>query len=203
MGFLNEFFDEIYCINLDRRTDRWEEVQAELSKWNIHAKRISAVDGETLAPHPDQIISANEMGCVKSHLSILEEMSRKKYDKVLILEDDILFIRDPHKQTKIISEYLPDKWDMLYLGGNQVKPLIKQGSIWKCTRTFTTCAYGITREFGEHILATIRPHSRQIDVVYANTHPRGNSFSISPGCCTQKAGFSDIQNAHVDYTKFL
>jgi len=203
MGFLNEYFDGIHCINLDQREDRWTDVKMELEKWGIDAKRSAAVDGKHLAPHEDQIISTNEMGCSRSHLRLLREMVDKGQERILILEDDIYFIRDPHEAVRVVAELLPKQWDMLYLGGNQVRPLLKCGPIWKCSRTFTTCAYGITRGFAERILEKWKVSDRQIDVVYADTHPRGNSFSISPGCCRQKAGYSDIQKAHVDYTKFL
>lgn len=203
MGFLNEFFDEIYCINLDRRKDRWEDVQKEFAMWDIKVKRVSAIEGKSLPIHENQLISANEMGCTKSHLSILQEMVDKKYKQVLIFEDDIIFLRDPHAEVKAIAGYLPENWDMLYLSGNQVRPVIKYRSIWKCVRTFTTGAYGITNEFGKKMLETVNVKSRQIDVEYANTHLRGNSFTLNPGCCTQKAGFSDIQQGFVDYTKFM
>ena len=29
---LNDYFDKIYCINLDRRTDRWKETRVEFKK---------------------------------------------------------------------------------------------------------------------------------------------------------------------------
>jgi GR25 family glycosyltransferase involved in LPS biosynthesis len=43
-------FDAIYCINLDRRTDRWEQASEEFKKAGInHVHRWSAVDGTFLA----------------------------------------------------------------------------------------------------------------------------------------------------------
>ena len=203
MAFINDFFDEVWCINLDRRTDRWAEVQPEFQRCGIQAKRSSAVDGKTLPVHPEQIVSANEMGCTRSHLNLIEDMLTRNLKRIMIFEDDVYFTGDPNTRLEGVVQYMPKQWDMVYLGGNHVRPLIKSGPIWKCTRTFTTSAYGITREFGERILKEYRPDQRQIDVIYANTHMRGNSFAVSPGCCGQKAGYSDIQNAHVDYSKFF
>ena len=33
---LNDFFDEIYCINLEDREDRWLEVQEEFKKLMVN-----------------------------------------------------------------------------------------------------------------------------------------------------------------------
>ena len=35
-----DYFDKIYCINLDYRTDRWEQVQNEFEKIGIENKVI-------------------------------------------------------------------------------------------------------------------------------------------------------------------
>ena len=40
--------DNIYVINLDRRTDRWAYMQREMRKFNLKVQRISAVDGNKL-----------------------------------------------------------------------------------------------------------------------------------------------------------
>ena len=38
------FFDKIYCINLEERTDRWEECLSEFKKYGIeNVERIKAV----------------------------------------------------------------------------------------------------------------------------------------------------------------
>ena len=39
-------FDKVYCVNLDRRTDRLENFQKQVDKYNLgDYTRISAVDG--------------------------------------------------------------------------------------------------------------------------------------------------------------
>jgi hypothetical protein len=41
-----DYFDAIYCINLDRRTDRWEAVKREFAKIDILDRviRFSAIE---------------------------------------------------------------------------------------------------------------------------------------------------------------
>ena len=53
-----DFFDKIYCINLDHRTDRWKNVQTEFEKLGIsdRVKRISAVNREDVKKkHGDSV----------------------------------------------------------------------------------------------------------------------------------------------------
>ncbi len=78
-----DFFDEMYCINLDSRTDRWEHAQKEFKRAGIlnRVKRFSAikeVDGR--------------VGIIKSNLSIVKIAKAKGLNNVLVFEDDVEFI---------------------------------------------------------------------------------------------------------------
>lgn len=57
-----DFFDEIFCINLDRRADRWELAQKEFNKLGILNKvtRFSAIEN-----------AHAEKGCFESHLQCI------------------------------------------------------------------------------------------------------------------------------------
>ena len=56
---MNNLFDKIYCINLDKRKDKWEECKKEFEKFSIDSVcRISALDGEKLF---ETLISREEM----------------------------------------------------------------------------------------------------------------------------------------------
>lgn len=60
-----DYFDAIYCINLDRRTDRWETVQREFDKVGIRERvvRFSAIE----TPENGAI------GCLLSHRAIIQK----------------------------------------------------------------------------------------------------------------------------------
>ena len=66
---LNEFFGKVYCINLDRRLDRWEQVSTTFPDINID--RVSAVDGVNSSfKHPR--LMPSEIGCTMSHINVLK-----------------------------------------------------------------------------------------------------------------------------------
>jgi hypothetical protein len=45
---VNDFFDRVVVINLDRRTDRMDKLDPQLKELGIEYERFSAVDGKEL-----------------------------------------------------------------------------------------------------------------------------------------------------------
>ena len=109
---MEKYFDKIYCINLNRREDRWNETLEELKKWGLSdsVSRYSAIDGNTL--NNDTVINNGELGILTTHINIITEAKENNYNNILILEDDIEFT----KEIENIDEYMslvPSVWDML------------------------------------------------------------------------------------------
>ena len=65
---LKKYFNQIYCINLDRRKDRWVETVNELKKWGLFegVNRYPAVDGKDMKVD-DLKINKGELGLIKTH----------------------------------------------------------------------------------------------------------------------------------------
>lgn len=122
----NNFFDEVFCINLNRSTDRWLSISKRFKREEIKIKRFEAIDGKKIQIFNEfssqkkkvssckinQFIYAN----IKSYLNLFKLIQEKQYQKVLIFEDDVLF----HKDFKILfdkqaNESIPD-WNIWYLG---------------------------------------------------------------------------------------
>ena len=103
---VNEYFDKVVVINLDRRQDRMERLGPQLEELGIKYERHSAVDGKAIGISP---MIAGTM----SHVEVL-----KKYrdQKILILEDDAYFVKDFNEKFEIVMQTLPDDWDIFYLG---------------------------------------------------------------------------------------
>lgn len=76
--------DKIFYINLNKRTDRREEVEKELTDYGLMDKseRYEAI----YTPH------SGIVGCGYSHLNVLKLAKERNYKNVLILEDDFMFI---------------------------------------------------------------------------------------------------------------
>jgi hypothetical protein len=181
-----DYFDQIYYINLDKRTDRKELAELELRDEGIKAVRVPGVVHENPAH-----------GCHLSHAKILYDAIYNGFDRILIFEDDVQFFQDSLKNIRNALEELPPNWEMFYLGANldaypayEISPHIA-----KLTGAFATHAYAI-RHTLFHVLYEINSslETSHNDVVYANTiHPVHNCYLAMPLIAGQRDSYSDIE----------
>jgi len=123
--------DAMYYINLDKRPDRNEHFLHECNKARIppnKVKRFSGFDGDTysfqekdlaLFKNADFIGLYNEkklMGNQLSHYFILKEMVEKKYNSIVIFQDDVLFRHDFMFQLNKVISHLPEDAEIIYIG---------------------------------------------------------------------------------------
>lgn len=119
--------DQCFFINLDRRQDRLDHINQNLS---FLAKRFAAIDSNTL--ELDFAIESlfktsltkltkAEIACALSHYSLWNKLSEDNSSRnFLILEDDSVF----HESftafwDEVYSYYMPDDYYLIYLGGCQ------------------------------------------------------------------------------------
>lgn len=137
-----------FVINLDRRPDRWEQVQAQPDAHRIpNLSRFSAVDGKTLnlqtdsrvstyARHNityslrrshDMLDSIGGVGCALSHVSLWEKLAKSDAPVILILEDDIALPSGTWARVEKVFETSPflrntENWDIWSIGNLNCLP---------------------------------------------------------------------------------
>ena len=79
------FFNAIVYINMDHRTDRKNSIQSELKRLKVKPSKINRISG-----YKDSF-NNGVRGCAKSHLAALDLSIEKRWENVLILEDDCIF----------------------------------------------------------------------------------------------------------------
>jgi GR25 family glycosyltransferase involved in LPS biosynthesis len=211
-AFIAEYFDHIYCINLARRADRWEKAQAQFARFGLDVERFEAIDGATLGELPESIHLAQSeqaipgaVGCLMSHRAVLEDARSRNFERVLILEDDVVFADSLGPAFERFVAQVPTDWAMLYLGGNHAGGFRPVGPNAARTRgTYTTNAYAVTRRTTD-ILLKLLPQtplevSAPVDVVYFDLHSRLASYLVRPHLAWQRNGYSDVELKDVDYT---
>lgn len=200
---LNEFFDAILVINLDRRPDRLKKAIDQLNMHAIEADKASAYDGHLMYPNSDRK-TAGQLGCMMSHLECIRYAQKNKLRNVLILEDDVEFHPDVQDLFSQAVSELPNDWDMLYLGGNTngaLNALLPFSDRLRRVNYLLCChAYAINETAYQVILNEAEhPSAMIIDVICADIQPRIKCFKIDPNIAWQSAGFSDIEHHKVDY----
>ncbi len=189
---LIDLFPRIQCINLARRTDRWQRVQAEFARLGV-ADRIECFEAVERSDGP--------LGCAMSHLSIIEKANRDGLDSLFVFEDDIAVLDD---NPCILSRALEtlsgiDGWELFYLGGRLKRPAIPAGPHLIESRLWATHAYGIRRPAFEKVLAgapEMLEDGKPIDVWYAENLI---SYCASPLLVSQSEGYSDCANKWIGF----
>jgi len=203
---LFDYFDKVYCINLDRRKDRLENFKKEVEKYNLgEFERFSAYDGKTLdMPKYNTTLNPGELGVILSNIDIINDAKIKKYDKILIIEDDCIFT-DEILNIKKYFDLLPNDWEMLYMGGNHnthmgiPEPIKINEKVIKLHSTYSAHFVGIKSNMFDYIKAVIERYKEPLDVSYTRLQKGFNAYSFYPAMAKQKSNFSDIQNKITDY----
>jgi hypothetical protein len=191
---LNDFFDHIYCINLDSRKDRWSECEIEFAKYNIVVERFSASTPEDI--NFDVSIKKGEAALSITHKKILEDAKEKGYNNILILEDDVEFSENINECPLEI----PNNWDIVYFGGNhyfgQPTPITNNISI--ANKTLAMHCVAINSTIYDRMLEKIH-YGAPIDVIYADNLHLFNSYVFVPSKAWQRPSWSDLVGQYVDY----
>jgi hypothetical protein len=106
------YFDAIYCINLDRATERWRAMQARFERLAIghSVQRVSAIDTP----------ESHHIGCALTHRQILERARQRGLANVLVFEDDAIFLDTTLEHlTRSVAELEGQPWQIFYLGGHK------------------------------------------------------------------------------------
>lgn len=181
------YFKKIVCLNLDYRTDRWQESQTEFDQLGISVERIPAIK------HPH-----GPYGCSLSHLTAIRKY--KDLDNLLIFEDDACLKGDVSYLPAAFAA-LPANWHVLYLGGLVFPEEINSDRVGYhlhiaknvvCCHAYVLSRAGMAKllqEFGPMVSAGSRtPIDEYLRSV---VQPTGKAFIVTPMLFDQRPSYSD------------
>ena len=141
----DDLWDNVWVINLDRDTHRWNTTKERLGSIGIIPNRWSATDAKTpeikalyakyITKRPlwkwakflkplSVVLTINEFACYMSHLKLWQHIQKGGKRNVLILEDDIIMAPTINKET--IQRVVDDSkgFDIVLLGHMKTKLLL-------------------------------------------------------------------------------
>lgn len=202
---INDYFDNIYVLNLDRRSDRLEKTKSKLNKLGIKFKRFSAIDGNNLYGDYDftnfvvgkgMLENKYALACFKSHIEIVKDAKLNNYNRILIFEDDILISKDIHIHIQKLKNI--KNWKLLYFGSSQYDwnvQFIEDFFISK--KTHGTFAYAIDSSIYDDIinLDNNNNNNNTIDYLLTNIQYKyyGDCYTFYPNICIADVSNSDIR----------
>jgi len=182
---INEYFDKVVVINLDKRTDRLEKITEQLNDLGITFERFSAIDGTGKNP----IIAGRD-----SHVEVWKQNLGKK---VLILEDDAYFVEDFQERFDEVIQTLPEDWDIFYLGvllDKMTGKVIKVNNNWYRQIVSTgTQAYCLHPNMMQYFIDRIEIYDGYIDVGLRILAEDANAYITQPNLVTQYPSYSDLR----------
>ena len=197
---LNNFFDKIYCINLEKRVDRWENCVKQFTKYGIEVERFNAVNGGEVAPNGVNSLLPGEVGIIRSNYNVIKDAKEKGYKRIVIFEDDVELCEDFNERFLLHYNSTPEDWRFLYMGGNHVGGLIPVNSkVSKMRHSYAIHAICVHEELYDHILSMLEEERVQVDVTYAQLQKIFPSYVFRPHLAWQKDGHSDIQGGYQNY----
>jgi glycosyl transferase family 25 len=196
----------VFYINLDYRKDRKLYVEQQLHQIGLQGERFSAIK-----------LDNGAVGCSLSHLQCLKNAYEKKWDHVLICEDDITFL-NPSLFKDQLNHFLDtiETWDVVLLGGNIIPPYQNiNNSCVKVSKCQTTTGYLVNGHYIPTLIENIKigvnnliknPQQHKfyaIDKYWFNLQQKDNWYLIIPLTVTQKPGYSDIEKKPTNYQNVM
>lgn len=188
---VNEYFDRVVVINLDRRPDRMEILGPQLDELEIQYERFSAIDGKERGISP---VLAGKL----SHVEVLEGQNGQK---VLILEDDAHFVDGFNEKFSRVIETLPYNWDIFYLGVllGPTGKLKRFNNHWHKQIVSTgTQAYCVNPNKVDFFIEKQLEWDGFVDVGYRLLATETNAYVTQPNLVTQFPSYSDLREREVD-----
>ena len=193
-----ELIEKVVYINLEKRTDRLEQIQKELSIFPPEkVQRFNAISHEKGA-----------IGCFMSHIAVLEVAISQNWKNVLIVEDDMQW---SNFSEVILRSLLSQPYDVIGLGGTFVK---YNKDTYKASFFSTATAYVISNHYYSVLLENFKqgcqkliqsyePPKYALDRYWQQIQARDNWYIIMPPICIQRPSYSDIEKKDVDYTELF
>ena len=199
------YIEEIIYINLDRRTDRRAEMEAELGRLGLSARRFSAV-----AKRPGIV------GCGYSHLAVLKEAREKGLQSILILEDDFEAVVPPAEFHEALQTFFSsaeaEDFDVLMLAYYAPHVATVKGNplVVKVLEAQTASAYVVHQRFYDTLIELYEwaiPELEKTghhwdfanDQVWKRLQPTAKWYAFAERLGKQRASYSDTAEQFHDY----
>jgi hypothetical protein len=164
---INTFFDKIFYINLAKDVDRNKSMVSQFKEFNII--NYERIDADSCVSIPNKALwrnfiktddnyILNSIGCRQSHLKAIQVGKDRGYKRILIFEDDVVFLNDPNEILQMNIKTI-EIADMFYFGG-LIEPYFR-GQVVEAH------AYCITDKIMDDILQMAVPSGMEIDNFYA------------------------------------
>jgi hypothetical protein len=190
-----------FYINLNRRTDRREQIEAECQKIGISIERFPAIEHWF-----------GGFGCLQSHLAVLKLARERGYPAVTIFEDDFQFLVTKEEFEDVLSK-VPDNFDVLMLSYNLFRGQAYNDTFGKVIEVQSASGYIVHSRFYDKLIANLQEAVQYFgrdltptgygrytnDQYWKRLQPDSNWLYSLKRIGLQRPSYSDLEKTHVNY----
>ncbi len=189
------FFDRIYCISIDRRSDRREQAKKQFAEVGL----LERVEFVIVAKHPQD----REKGIFESHMCCLRKGLEAGAKHILIFEDDVFFQKFDSRSLQNACSQLgrSTNWDALFLGcitGGSTKT--ENSSLVRIQYRCLAHGYALNRPFAKRLA---RENWSGIPFDELLRRSRSHFYALYPMCAFQGRAGTDNQTVVIDRMRRL
>lgn len=196
----SDVFGGVVYINLDKRTDRRNEIEVELDTVGLVYERFSAIE------HP-----VGMLGCFKSHLEVLKLAKTRGWKNVLVFEDDFQFLVSKEEFWKQITDFFTNHGDfqVAMLAYNLLEFTPVDATINKVLYSTSGAGYIVDQSMYDRLISlwewaypklekTHEHWNYAQDMVWKSLQPQNNWYAFVTRIGQQRSGYSDVGNRYTD-----
>jgi glycosyl transferase, family 25 len=191
----------VLCINLERRPDRWAQMQSRFQAQGIQGvERYPAKDGTELAIPLGWRYSAGAYGCLRSHESVVAGARQRRDDSILIFEDDAILHPDFAENFIHAFAKVPQDWDALYFGGiHEADPIPVAPGVSRLSSTNSTYALALRNTLYDVFLERTCHALIPVDEITRELQTQFRFYCFMPHLAWVDQDQSDILGAEVNH----
>jgi glycosyl transferase family 25 len=187
-----------FYINLDTRTDRRDQIEAECARMSIAVERFPAC--RSLTP---------PIGCTLSHLTVLKLARERGLPSVLVFEDDFEFLVSKDVLDDVLI-HLPEDYDVVMLSYNLLRSEPYNHRFVRVLEAQTASGYIVHSRMYDRLIATLEegyqlflanPHVHWLyinDQYWKRLQPESRWYATTVRMGKQRPGWSDLGQKFVD-----
>jgi GR25 family glycosyltransferase involved in LPS biosynthesis len=198
---IDETFPYSVCINLDRRPQRWQQMERKFARHGLHSVcRFPAIDGEQIELPLNWAHTAGAYGCLRSHVEVVRRARELGVSSVLIFEDDVVFHDEFETKFAAGIADLPRDWDMLFFGAlHKEEPVHITPNLARITQANSTFACALRNSVFDAFIELNSNTEEVLDINSLFLQQRFNCYCFMPHLAWVETDFSDAQQRLVDH----
>lgn len=206
---MSKNIDKIIYINLNKRTDRREHIENELTNYNLLFERFEAIETTGITQKYYGNFNTGIIGCGKSHLNVLKIAKDRGYENILIFEDDFEFLISKEEFEKQLELFFNSNIDynvcMLSYTNEEIEENFNSELLFKLIFSQSAAGYIVHKNYYDTLInlyewalplleSTGQTWIYSNDTVWKELQTKDKWFGFKKKIGKQMNGFSDNSN---------